>query len=413
MAKGNMFLSQARGKVGSMVFSVVRGQQIERVYNPDPKNPRSYGQQAQRCLLANMTKFYKRGSQNFYRFAYEDKTQRESDFNAFARKNMQKGVYMPKELYEHEGTPALGNYVIADGRISTNINDQFVGDFYGIMVDAETDAATVGSFSSWLLTGNPGVQVGDIFTMVMATSDFGAAMMSAGEIPTWQLYQFVIDPSDLRALDSIGFEKYTQVSGGPTWVGRSLAGIDNASFGAVVVSRQTTDLGLLVTHSEVKGSAVWAVLVDWLRGEYMRRVAAQSWGGNPEAVLQGGLIGTLPGVGQVQIGGGNFISAYTYGTGVLDMSQATGTIKLRGTNLRTSAEGAKYVIKTYDASLVSEGTTIAVRSSVVVTGTRDTGTSDIVLPYSYEQADISTSTQYYILVECDGVPVWYGLIIGS
>ena len=408
-----MFLSQARGKVGSMVFSVVRGQQIERVYNPDPKNPRSYGQQAQRCLLANMTKFYKRGSQNFYRFAYEDKTQRESDFNAFARKNMQKGVYMPKELYEHEGTPALGNYVIADGRISTNISDQFVGEFYGIMVPSEAEAATVGSLSAWLLTENPGIQVGDIFTMVMADSDFGPTMMSAGEPPTWQLFQFIIDPSDLRTLDSIGLETGATGTGGPVWVGRELAGIDRASFGAVVVSRQTTDLGLLVTHSEVKGSAVWAVLVDWLRGEYMRRVAAQSWGGNPEAVLQGGLIGTLPGVAQVQIGGGNFISAYTYGTGVFDMSQATGSIKLRGSNLRTSAEGARYVIKTYDASLISDGTTIAKRSSVVATGTRESGTNDIALTYDFAQADISTSTQYYILVEVDGVPVWYGLIIGG
>lgn len=408
-----MFLSQARGKVGSMVFSVVRGQQIERVYNPDPKNPRSYGQQAQRCLLANMTKFYKRGTQNFYRFAYEDKTQRESDFNAFARKNMQKGVYMPRELYEHEGTPALGNYVIADGRISTNINDQFVGEFYGVLVPTDAIAATVGSFSSWLLNNNPGIQVGDIFTMVMADSDFGADMMSAGEAPTWQLFQFVIDPSDLRALSAVGLEANTIEAGGKTWVGKAIAGVDRASFGAVVVSRQTTDLGLLVTHSEVKGSAVWAVLVDWLQGEYMRRVAAQSWGGNPEAVLQGGLIGTLPGVAQVLIGGGAWTNAFAYGTGTLSMTAPAGTIQLRGTNLRTTAEGARYVVKVYDASLAEDGVEVAVRSSVVCIGTRVSGGTDITMELGFEAAGITGSSQFYLLVEVDGVPVWYGLIIGG
>lgn len=408
-----MFLSQARGKVGSMVFSVVRGQQIERVYNPDPKNPRSYGQQAQRCLLANMTKFYKRGSQNFYRFAYEDKTQRESDFNAFARKNMQKGVYMPKELYEHEGTPALGNYVIADGRISTNINDQFVGEFYGIEAPDQGAATTLGAFCNWLLQDNPGVQVGDIFTMVMADSEFGPNMMSAGEPPTWQLFQFVIDPSDLRELSAVGLDIEPAGTGSGVWVGKAIAGVDRASFGAVVVSRQTADLGLLVTHSEVKGSAVWAVLVDWLRGEYMRRVAAQSWGGNPEAVLQGGLIGTLPKVTQVLIGGGSWGNAYTYGTGILDTSGATGTITLQGENLRTSAQGGRYVVRCYGADLLSDGVNTGVRSSVVVNAAAGTQSGSIVLTLPFSDADITGSTQFYILIEVDGVPVWYGLIIGG
>ena len=102
MARGNMFLSQARGKVGSVVFAVVKGQQTARVHNPKPANPRTFGQQAQRSLLANMTKFYKRGTSQFYKFAFEDKTVRESELNAFARNNMQRGVYMHRMFYESQ-----------------------------------------------------------------------------------------------------------------------------------------------------------------------------------------------------------------------------------------------------------------------------------------------------------------------
>lgn len=51
MAKGNLFLSQARGKVGSVVFYRKDGQQVTRVYTDQVKNPRSDGQNAQRAIF--------------------------------------------------------------------------------------------------------------------------------------------------------------------------------------------------------------------------------------------------------------------------------------------------------------------------------------------------------------------------
>lgn len=51
MAKGNLFLSQARGKVGSVVFSRVDGQQVTRVYTDQVKNPKSEAQNLQRAIF--------------------------------------------------------------------------------------------------------------------------------------------------------------------------------------------------------------------------------------------------------------------------------------------------------------------------------------------------------------------------
>lgn len=405
MAKGNMFLSQARGKVGSVVFSVIKGQQVERVYNPSPANPRTNGQQAQRSLLANMTKFYKRGTKNFYKFAYEDRTIRESDFNAFARKNTMRGVYMPKELYDHAGTPALGKYIVSDGSIATNIADYFSGECYGILLPGNSAPTTVGQLSAALISQSPSIAAGDIFTMVLADSEFGADMMSAGDEPTWTIYQFFIDPSDLRPLANVGLQDLGLPAGTPgSLIGVEIAGVDRASFGATIISRNTP-AGLLVSTSEVKGSAVANVLFDWLRGDFMKRQAAISWGANPDAVLQGGLIGTLPEVTNISFNGAAQ-PAYTYGSVLADFyNEDVSIITFNGSNLRTTAQGAKYELHVYDARIIGDG---LVTNPVFVAECNATGntTSVQIMPFDKFPEGLS---QFYFMLSIDGVPVWYGL----
>lgn len=411
MAKGNMFLSQARGKVGSVVFSVIKGQQVERVYNPSPANPRTNGQQAQRSLLANMTKFYKRGTKNFYKFAYEDRTIRESDFNAFARKNTMRGVFMPKELYDHAGTPALGKYIVSDGSIATNIADYFSGECYGVLVPGTSVPATVGELSTRLMTQSPGIAEGDIFTMVLADSEFGADMMSAGDEPTWVIYQFFIDPSDLRPLANVGLKDLGAPAGTPgSLIGVEIAGVDRASFGATIISRNTP-AGLLVSTSEVKGSAVANVLYDWLRGEYMKRQAAISWGANPDAVLQGGLIGTLPEVTAVNLQGA-ILPAYAYGSGAFDFSSVEGYFGLNGSNLRTSAQGGQYKVKFYPADIISDYLVDTPVIEVAGTAEAAQGGVNVTFPLA-TNAKLTRIQQSYMLIEVEGVPVWYGLVIGQ
>lgn len=56
MAKGNLFLGQAKGKVGSVVFSRAYGEQITRTKPTSVANPKTIGQNTQRAILATIAK---------------------------------------------------------------------------------------------------------------------------------------------------------------------------------------------------------------------------------------------------------------------------------------------------------------------------------------------------------------------
>lgn len=65
MAKGNLFQGMGRGKVGDVVFSRLNGEQISRVRNRHPKNPRSNSQLYQRAIMATVMQVYSAGKAIF------------------------------------------------------------------------------------------------------------------------------------------------------------------------------------------------------------------------------------------------------------------------------------------------------------------------------------------------------------
>ena len=65
MAKGNMFQGMARGKVGDVVFSRTNGEQISRVRNRHPNNPRTNKQMYQRAVMATVMQAYSAGKEIF------------------------------------------------------------------------------------------------------------------------------------------------------------------------------------------------------------------------------------------------------------------------------------------------------------------------------------------------------------
>lgn len=58
MAKGNLFLGHARGKVGSLVFSRQDGEQVTRALNTRPKNPKTDQQIVQRAIAGTVMYAY-------------------------------------------------------------------------------------------------------------------------------------------------------------------------------------------------------------------------------------------------------------------------------------------------------------------------------------------------------------------
>lgn len=416
MAKGNMFLSQARGKVGSVVFSVIRGQQVERVHNPSPANPRSYAQQAQRSLLANMTKFYKRGTQNFYKFAFQDKTARESDFNAFARNNMQQGVFFTKEMYENPAAPALGEFLLTKGEINHNVGIVVGGDHVSILPRFTSNISTIGQLSSQIISSNPGVEEGDIFTLVIAESDLLPGNTLLGTTPpSWDTIQFYLNPSDQNPLSSVGLSCEEEVtSGNGYYVYADINAVDRASFAALTISRPTSD-GLKVSNTRMAVSPAAAILIDWNRGEYAKRQAAISWGGNPEAFLAGGQLDTLPTLSDVTVGP-THSSPFSYGMGtiIVDAQGFQIGATLAGTGLRTTAQGAAYEAVVYDATAIDLEIMLDYYQPRYSFPLEGTGTStNIALTGRLELNpwyQPESGFQGYLLIKIDGVPVWWGMV---
>lgn len=65
MAKGNLMQGMAHGAVGDVVFSRVNGQQVARVRNRNPYNPRTNAQLYQRAIMATVMQAYSAGSSIF------------------------------------------------------------------------------------------------------------------------------------------------------------------------------------------------------------------------------------------------------------------------------------------------------------------------------------------------------------
>lgn len=65
MAKGNLFLGMGRGSIGDVTFYRADGQQLSRVRNRRPRNPKTEAQLYQRAIMATVIKAYQAGKAIF------------------------------------------------------------------------------------------------------------------------------------------------------------------------------------------------------------------------------------------------------------------------------------------------------------------------------------------------------------
>lgn len=87
MAKGNMLLGFARGKVGDVVFYRQNGEQVSRGRNKHPHNPNTLRQQVQRAVSASIQRLYSAGQQVF-NHSFEGKKVGAENQQEFVRRNM-------------------------------------------------------------------------------------------------------------------------------------------------------------------------------------------------------------------------------------------------------------------------------------------------------------------------------------
>lgn len=339
MAKGNFLLGYARGSVGDVTFSRVKGNQVAKARNRNPANPNTIPQAMQRSLFADAVRFYTRGVQNAFKFAFERKLENESDYNAFMRLNVNRGVRIGKS--PESSYPAIGDWLVADGSITPPLNKNAVAstaqsDFIAgayLCADSaptayssgnelvstitlgftESTAAptTVGALSAALKAQYPQLRDGDFVTILLISQVFlgtiGDTFPSPGGYaeglegdPAWSFAQLTIDEGSTANVSTIYHSPGTSLSMAIVHDGASAIKLERyiipnvgegdtvgtIAAGAVIFSRQTSS-GLLVSTAPLSSGYQYQQAVDASRTKAWEDFVMVDWGAADPAILQG------------------------------------------------------------------------------------------------------------------------------
>ena len=301
MAKGSLFWSKARGKLGDVVLSQLKGQQIARAYQPIVANPRSTAQTDQRILFSNAVKFYKHATQNLFKFAYEDKRSNESYYNAFMRKNAKVSMLPTRTQYLNPNYPAIGrNYLMSDGSLpSLPLLFESGGNEFTLSlgkVEGDEGDMKVGEVSA-ALVNLYNLSLGDIITIVFIDSSVTEIGEEGDNPPTWSIAQFVIDiesQQDFKTyLSNYGASKFN------IYAKRGITGLAQIAFGknpsnveggCIIVSRKVGGQKLLVSPSYLVNNDTANTVYEASLQDSFRTEALNSWGRKSSAILQGSIV---------------------------------------------------------------------------------------------------------------------------
>lgn len=301
MSKGSLFFGNARGKLGQVVLSTLRGQQIARAYQPKVANPQTATQTNQRAKFSNAVKFFKQARKNLFLFAYEDKKPRESYYNAFMRHNIEFSVTLPRESYDDLRFPALGNqFVLSDGSLGEmKPNVASAGGsnhpvFTLPLNEIKGTGKGVGDLSK-ALAASYGAVDGDYLTMVfiVAVGMSSTSYKSQGPL-VWETYQLKVDSTSSDSLEaalSLQAGDYkpnlTDTSGSD--VNLTFSSSEDYCMAAFILSRKTTDNKLFVTKSVLVNSPKLDTFINTARYNDAK-MSLLSWGKADTPVLKGGIV---------------------------------------------------------------------------------------------------------------------------
>ena len=290
MSKGNLFWNLGRGKVGSLVMSINKGQVVTRQYQPNVANPRSNAQMLQRARFASCVNFYKRATANLFKFAYEDRKPTESDYNAFMRHNTTK-IVAPLTREQVKGNyPAIAaSWLVSAGSLATpSVLDVRTDAPYLALPSLSDPASTIGNVSASLMR-DYSLIVGDIITILHVSSEVDSLESEEPANPSaWDIVQFAINPASTDPIGSISARLSVQVGKGLMLDNQSNP---NAVYYGVVFSRKERAQALKVSTSELLPNAIaYNIYVAAQSGLWQRKVLS-TWGASGTAVLEGAYVG--------------------------------------------------------------------------------------------------------------------------
>lgn len=304
MAKGNMLNGTVKGRIGNAVYYVKQGEQNIVKYNKEIANPRTGRQMYQRARFSNAGRFFTRGRQNYFKFAFEGKKKSQSDFNAFMAYNINRSVLISRSALQLEGYPAIGKFIMSQGSLQP-VQCRVVNDYWQAAFDVampEGSITTIGQLSRLLIsTGN--YEQGDILTFVYIWTTGSAYIPSAQPMgtasTTWHLKQFILNPADSTPLSNYEMRAVSRVWGEQNML--TLTDLEDSQIlassysGFCCVHSRNTRSGLKVSTQELAlGDSMQEAYEYAQTSEYIDSVIAdwQSTGNitySPDAILKGSL----------------------------------------------------------------------------------------------------------------------------
>lgn len=300
MSKGSLFFGHASGKLGQVVLSTVKGQQIARAWQPKVANPKTSQQQLQRAKFANAVKFFKRAQQNLFKFAFEDKRKNESDYNAFMRHNVVSSAVLDRIVYDNFNYPALAdNWLLSYGSLGEISAENEPADKETLRMlslplgTGEPANLTIASASQAFVDNYKAIN-GDYVTLVGIKSSVKSLTVDPVVAPEWHIVQFVVDTTNTGKL--IDYLKKQDANAAAFFAkdGLDPANViiaydnDGSSWLGVILSRVTANGVKVSTSPLVPNYYAYEIYKKSLELPY-RQSALNSWGRSSEPILKGGI----------------------------------------------------------------------------------------------------------------------------
>lgn len=199
MAKGNLFLGQAKGKVGSVVFSRAFGQQITRTKPTSVANPKTIGQNTQRAILATIAKSAA-AMTSLVDHSFANVTYGAESVRHFRKINMGilRNLYMNTQNGANLSSKG-GNFVPNPLKVSEGSLSSFVsvvdGEDIGFLMGSETFPGDGDVTVSEFLSVYPSLQGGDQITLVKIVKTNDGEMIDGDALFTMKMDRIVFAPN--------------------------------------------------------------------------------------------------------------------------------------------------------------------------------------------------------------------------
>lgn len=308
MSKGNMLLGYARGKVGSLVFTRRKGEQVTRAYNARPNNPKSPKQVLQRMKIYAPTALYRLFAPNFFKFAFDDQKVNETDYNVYMRKNIANSPWVDKNLatqYAVLPFPAR----LSDGALTSV--QQFYGDVdiqqggsnqgWGVGFNFSSfstlDNGTIAEFTRNIKRLYPSLIDGDMITFVIVEGgglsiESGIVLFDGVTEPTFKYAQVVLSETNDATLESVGLSVVWSSgasSSNPSSVvllgdGRQFESGDTWRGVATILTRKSGE-SVLSSGSTLQLNDFGLEVYNLMRTSAYATIASQSYGVSSDIIL--------------------------------------------------------------------------------------------------------------------------------